>query len=308
LRGGDRITSRHDRYIGLRTLADWWLGEEGDIALEADAFFLERDSTHFTAYTGNVPVLAIPFYGVRAGQQLSYVVSGFNPDFGNLIGGTTIYSRMELFGQEANVLWNLFRSPCQEWNLIAGARFLQLRERLDLTSTSRVLPEQSTLIGLEDHFQTFDKFYGGQVGVKGMRWWGRWFVEGKAAVSLGADDQEIRSKGTRIFQTPQERQQLDYGLFVLPSNRGSFEHMSLDVVTDVRINVGFDVTRHLRLLAGYSFLTWAGPVRPGSQVQPINQSQVRQPGGLVGIATPLPNFHEDFFWAHGASAGLEFRW
>ncbi len=307
LRGGDRLESRHDRYVGLRTSADWWFDDERTFAVQTDVFFLERDSTHFTVHPGDVSTLAIPFFGVRAQQNLSYVVSGFNPQFGDLTGGTTIYSRMELFGQEANVLWNLARAPNFEWNVLAGGRFLQLRERLDLTSSSRVLPEQSTLIGLEDHFQTFDKFYGAQLGTVGTWKRGRWSVEGKAAVALGADEQTIRNKGTRIFQTPQQRQVQDFGLFVQPSNSGEFDRTSFDVVTELRLNVGFDVTRHIRLQGGYTLLTWDGPVRAGDQVVGINQSQTR-PQGLQGPLAPLPQFREDFFWAHGTNVGLELRW
>jgi len=306
LRGGDRITSRHDRYIGIRTGADCWLDAERTWGLEADAFFMERDSTHFTVRAGDVPVLAIPFVGAQ-GRNNSYVVSGFNSRFGDLSGGTTVYSRMEFFGQEANVRYNLARCAGSAWDLFAGVRFLQLRERLDLTSSSRVLPEGSTLLGLEDHFQTFDKFYGGQLGASGTLRLGRLALEGRAALALGADDEVIRNKGQSIFHTPQQRQVQPYGLFVLPSNRGEFSRVSFDVVTEVRLNVVFELTHHVNLRAGYSLLTWDGPARPGDQVLPINRSQVR-PEGLQGPLQPLPNFKEDVFWAHGLNAGVELSW
>lgn len=289
LRGG-RLESRHDRYIGVRARADRWLDDEHSIGLQADAFFLERDSTHFTVHAGDVPVLAIPFSD--AGRPGSFVVSGFNPEFGDLLGGTRVYSRMELFGQEGNVMLNLGRSAEIEWNLLAGTRFLQLRERLDLTSSARVLPEQSTLIGLEDHIQTFNKFYGGQFGVEGTWRRGRWSIEGKAAFALGADEQLVRNKGTRIVHTPQQRLEEPVGLFVQAGNRGAFERVSFDVVTELRVNVGFELTRALRLKGGYSFLTWDGPVRPGEQVVEVGRTR----------------FQEELFWAHGANAGLEVCW
>jgi hypothetical protein len=307
IRGDDRMESRHDRYVGIRSIADYWFGDERTWALQADIFFLERDSTHFTAQSSLAPTLAIPFFGVRAQQELAYVVNGFNPQSCNVGGGTTIYSRMELFGQEANMLLNLCRSPCFEWNLLAGGRFLQLRERLDLTSSSRVQPDQAPLLGLEDHFQTFDKFYGGQVGTIGTWKRGRWSVEGKAAVALGADEEIIRNKGTRIFQISQERQVQNYGLFVQPSNSGEFDRTSFNVVTELRLNVGFELTQHISIRGGYTLLTWNGPVRPGDQVVGVNQSQTR-PQGLQGPLAPLPQFREDFFFAHGANVGLEFRW
>jgi hypothetical protein len=306
LRGGDRITSRHERYVGIRPGADWWLDTMHTWALEADAFFLERDSTNRTVRSGEVPVLALPFVDEH-GRNHSFVVNGFNPEFGDLSGGTNVYSRMELFGQEANVRYQLACSSESEGDLFAGARFLQLRERLDLTSSAKFLPEGSTLIGLEDHFQTFDKFYGGQLGASGKLRLGRLALEGRAALALGADEQTIRNKGQSIFHTPQQRSVQPYGLFVLPSNRGAFSRVSFDVVTEVRLNLVFELASHVRLRGGYSFLTWDGPVRPGDQILPINRSQVR-PGGLAGPLQPLPNFKEDFFWAHGFAAGVELSW
>ena len=308
LRGGDRITSRHDRYIGVRGGFDYWFGSRPDRVwgFELDAFFMERDSTHFTVRQGQVPVLALPYID-EFGQNQSFVVSGSNPEVGSLLGSTRVYSRMEFFGQEGNVLFNLARSPVRQWNLFAGFRALQLRERLDLTSSASILPAMDTVIGLEDHFQTFNKFYGGQVGASGTIRAGRWSFEGRAAVALGANDVTLRNKGEFIYNTPQARVTSPYGLFVLPSNRGDFEHVSFDVVTEVRLKIACAVTRWLNLQVGYNFLTWAGPVRPGDQVVPINRTQV-QAGGLQGTLQPLPQFTEDFFWAHGLNAGLEVRW
>ena len=305
LRGGTRIESRHDRYIGVRARGDWWLGEERDVALQFDAFFLERDSTHFTVRPGQVPVLAIPYFDAETGQSRSFVIAGFNPERGEVSGGSRLYTRMELFGQEGNALFNLGRDESRELNLIVGTRFLQLRERLDLTSASASVPDGgATVFGIEDHIQTFDKFYGAQAGLLGTWRRGRWFLEGKAAVALGANEQLIRSKGVRIRHSPLERIEEPYGLFVLPSNRGAFDRWSFDAVTDLRINLGFNLRDWATLLVGYSLLTWSGPVRPGDQVQPVNLGQLTG----AGAALPQPNFHEDFFYAQGLSVGMSFQW
>jgi hypothetical protein len=306
LRGGDRITSRHDRYVGVRFGAAYWLDPCRTWGIEGDAFFLERDSTHLTVPPGVVPVLALPFTGPQ-GTPSSFVISGFNPALGNLSGGTTVYSRMELFGQQANGVCNLVRSSWGEWDLLGGVRFLQLRERLDLTSTARVLPAATTLLGLEDHFQTFDKFYGGQLGTKGKLIFGRLSLEARATVALGADDEDVRNKGQSILQTPQRKLVLPHGLFVLPSNTGSFSRVAFGVVTEARLTVAYELARHVRLRAGYSVLTWDGPVRPGDQVGPLNLSQV-VPGGLRGPLLPLPRFKQDLFWAQGLNTGIEFCW
>ena len=167
-----------------------------------------------------MPVLALPFVGPQ-GNNNSYVVSGLNPVFGNLSGGTTVYSRMELFGQQANGVLNLGRSTWAEWDLLAGTRFLQLHKRLDLTSTSRVLPASTTLLGLEDHFQTFDKFYGGQLGTKAQRLLRPLLAGGTGNGGPGGRRRGNTQQGTDDFPDAAVHLVQPHGLFVLPSNSGS---------------------------------------------------------------------------------------
>jgi len=306
LRGDDRLPSRHDRYVGVRLQADYWLDPEETIGLEARGFFLERDSSKYTVRYDAVPLLALPYVD-QNGAQRAMVVAGQTGDGQDLTGGSTVYSRIELFGEEGNMMVNLARDEQGQVNLVLGSRFLQMRERLDQTSTYRILPAKTTLVGIDDHFQTFDKFFGIQTGVDGVWRLGRWSLEGRAEVALGATDQEIRNKGDRIYQTPFERLTSPYGLRVLPSNTGDFQRGAFDWATEVGGQVGYDLTQRVRLHLGYSFLTWANPVRPGDQVGPLNLSQV-DPAGTRGPLQPLVRFKEDFFWAHGANAGIELRW
>ena len=246
-------------------------------------------------------------FHLTAGAAKSYIVAGASPN-GDLVGGINVYSRIELFGQDADAMWLFVRE--ENWNLAAlvGGRFLQMRERLDLTATSRVLPDQSVLIGLTDHFHTFDKFFGIQTGLAAeARLFDRLSVSARGTVALGVDDQIIRIQGDRVFHTPLARTTQDFGLFALPSNRGSHERGAFDTVWDTSFSLSYEMTRHLTLRGGYSLLVWNNPVRPGDQITPVNLSQVA-PGGLVGPAEPHVPWKSDLFWAHGANIGLELRW
>jgi hypothetical protein len=303
----DRLTSRHIRYIGVRGEIDWWADCEHNFGFQATAFFLERDSTYLTIPWNTFPTLAIPYVDARDGSVQARIVAGRDPKLGDLSGSTVLYSRMEFFGQEANALFRCLCGDDFDLHWLAGGRFLQLRERLDLISSSKILPAESTVIGLEDHFSTFNKFYGGQLGLTGEYRCGRFFVDGKAAVAIGVNDQMVRLKGESIFHVPGDRQTQQYGLFILPSNRGEYERWILDVVTELRINVGVELTSWLRIHAGYSLITWQNPVRPGDQIEPVNLTQVR-PGGLTGPAQPTLPWREDLFWAHGVNVGIECRW
>jgi hypothetical protein len=307
LYGDDGLESRHDRYVGVRFDVDYWLNDARTLGLNVSGFFLERDSSNYTVNWGTVPLLALPYVDAATGSQKAYIIAGPSPGVGDLTGGFNAYSRIELFGQDASFLYGLARGETWKIDALAGLRFLQMRERLDLTSVSKVLPDESILLSATDHFDTFDKFFGVQTGLTGEAHYGRWFVEGKVALAIGGDDQEIRTYGNRIYQTPTEEITTDYGVLVLPSNRGTFERGAFDFVTEVGFNVGCDLTQHIRVRVGYSLLTWLNPVRPGDQIAPINLAQVA-PGAPPFTGTPSVPFREDFFWAQGVNAGLELRW
>ena len=54
-----------------------------------------------------------------------------------------------------------------------------------------------------DQFGTRNQFYGGQLGTIGTWKRGRWSIEGKAVVALGADDETIRRVGDFQEENPQ---------------------------------------------------------------------------------------------------------
>jgi hypothetical protein len=304
LRGGN-LPSRHGRYVGGRWEADGWFGRESTFGLEGSVFILERDSSNLT-FPHTTSLLARPYIDANTGQQASLIIAGPNPDLGNLRGSINIYSRIELFGEDTNLMWRFSVGPNYQVNFLLGGHFLQMRERLDVTASAWILPDQSTLIGQADHFQTFDRFYGGQTGCMGEWHWGRWSVQGKATIAFGADDQIIAAKGDRVWNTPLARITQQYGLYVLPSNFGAFERMAVDMVSETNLNVGFDLTKHIRLHGGYSLITWNNPVRPGDQIDAINLNQVATPP--TGPARPAIPFRTSFFWAQGANVGLDLHW
>jgi len=307
LYGDDRLTSRHDRYVGVRGRADVWLNDEETIGLHGTAFFLERDSTNKTFEYNTISPLARPYTDANDGSQKSLIVAGNVPGVGTLVGGFNAYSRIELFGEDLNGLLVLSRNEDWQLSALLGGRFLQMRERLDLTGTSKVLPVESTLYGVTDQFNTFDKFYGAQVGLLGeVELFDRLSLLGKATFALGADDQQIVTSGNRVIAVPGSRETLNYGLLVQPSNSGSFERAAFDMVSEVSLTLSYQFLSWAAIRAGYSFMTWNNPVRPGDQIVPVNPTQVGS--GLTGSAHPTVPFREDFFWAQGGHVGLELKW
>jgi hypothetical protein len=307
LRGNGRLESRHDRYVGERLGSEWWWSRGSPFGLEANVSILERDSSNLTFPWQSGTALALPYVDAASGQWKSYVIAGNSPVNGPLSGSINVYSRIEFFDEDVDAMWRLIQTDNYRLVLLAGAHFLQMRERLRTTGASLELPAQSTLLGVFDQFDTFDKFYGGQIGLKGIWRRGRLYIEGRGVIALGADDQVVNSKGNRVIDSPAGRTTEDYGLYVLPSNTGVFERAALDFVTEWGLNVGWAFSSRLGCHIGYTLVTWNNPVRPGDQIEPLNLSQV-SPGGLVGPLKPAIPFRTDFFWAQGLNFGVELRW
>jgi hypothetical protein len=307
--GDDRLESRHgDRYIGVRFGLDWWFDDAHTFALHGSTFFLERDSSNFTIPWQSSTTIARPYLDAATGTYQSAVVAGNSAGVGELAGSINVYSRIELFGQDLDGLAILSRGDGWSVGALLGGKFLQMRERLDITATSRLLPDETTLFGTTDHFHTFDHFYGAQTGlIAEFRPTDRLTVRLQGTFALGGDDQEIRTYGDQTFQTPLVRTTKNYGLYVLPSNTGNFERFDFDTVSEASLSIAWDVTRHIRLRLGYSLLLWTNPVRPGDQITPINLSQVA-PGSLVGPLQPTIPWKTDLLWVQGGNAGLEFHW
>lgn len=305
LRGDGPLDSRHGRYIGGRFGGDRWFSRDSRFGINGSIALLERDSSNLTFPPHTITPLARPYLDANDGQWHSFIVAGSSPQFGELSGSINVYSRIEFFGEDVNGLMRIGRGESYRVNLLAGAHFLQMRERLDITGTSRILPDESSLIGVTDHFGTFNKFYGGQMGLSGWLRRGRWSLESKGVIALGADLQEIRTKGDRVFHTPEKRTTETFGLLVLPGNTGDFQRAKFDFVTEWGLSVGWSLNSRFQLCVGYSLLTWNNPVRPGDQIQPIDLTQIGNEGQPPKPGVP---FRTDIFWGQGLNFGLQTRW
>ena len=311
LYGDGPIELRHDRLIGLRGTFGYRLASDPCYQWEGRAFFLERDSSNYTIKPQSRLLLARPYVRSTDGSPGAEVIAGPLPDGRVLEGGFNAYTRIEVFGQEANLLKELHASEQWQWQGLLGLRFMQMRDRMDLTGTGWLLPLRDTLYSSADHFQTFNKFYGGQIGLRAQWQLGQLDVRGALSAALGGTDQEIRTKGTRISQTPTIKDERPFGLYVLPSNSGQFDRWVLDMVTECNLEVGYQFGSHLRLSMGYTFLHWLNPVRSYRQVDAINTNQILtgQPGNNApGANHPRIPFRDDFVWLQGFNAGVSLTW
>jgi hypothetical protein len=293
LYGDDRLETRHgDRFNGVRLTLGWWCDDAETFGLEASGFILERDSTYFKATSDGSVLLTRPYINPD-GTPGSAIIAGLTPA-GVRNGGFVGYSRLEFFGEEANAVAALVRDDNLRVDFLGGARFLQMRDRTDLTATGWLLPAQTTLYGLTDFYRVHNAYYGAQVGLRGEWTYGRWSLNMRGDVGLGANVEQVIAYGQQIVQTPTSRIVTPFGLTVKASNTGTFDRTAVNLVTGVSCTMKYRLTQHIQASAGYSFLLWDGPLRSGDQVE-------------LGPTPTIP-FRRDVFWAQGLHAGLEFAW
>lgn len=302
LYGDQRLETRHaDHFIGGRIKVGWWFDDAQSLGVEGTAFFLERDSTHYKAVSDGNTLLARPYFNPD-GSPASEIIAGPAPT-GLRNGQFVGYSRIELFGEEVNLIAPILVGANYRVDGLAGARFLQMRDRTDLTATGRSLPDQATLFGLTDHYRIHNAYYGGQAGLRGEISRGRWTLNLRGETGLGGNEQQIRNFGDRVLHTPGNRVVTQGGLTVQASNTGQFERTTLNMVSEVAINIGYRLTAHCQLFGGYTFLLWDSPIRSGDQIDLVVNTV---PG--TAPARPGVPFKEDLFWAQGLNVGLGFSW
>lgn len=297
--GPGRLETRHDdRFCGARVTLGCWLDIEQLWAIEGEAFFLERDSTAFEAVSDGSTTLAVPRFNPATGKVESHIVAGDLPG-GRREGGMVGYTRVELFGQQVNLVRALQPEWLSQLDLLIGARFLQMRDRADPTTAS--YPDSSSIIGTEDHFRAHNFFYGGQIGARGRFDWGRWGVDARGLAAFGAERQLVRAWGYTINHDPTSRQVREHGLFIYPSNAGRFQRTTFDMVYEVGANLRYQLTDRIQFFGGYTLILWCFPVRAGDQIETsVDPAQT--------MPRPTIPWRDDLMWAQGLNLGMRVGW
>jgi hypothetical protein len=333
---------------GGRISGGFWLNNCHSIGLEGSYFFLGSRSARFDDVSNGAlgsALIARPFFDVISGIPNAQLVA-----FPGIAGGEIhLSSPSRLQGAELNLLCNPCGTPCCDacadqggcsgdsakhnthgntccgcnyWvSLLSGVRYLQLDEGLDITESSRVnpaLPAGSPLFGgstisIADQFDTHNYFYGAQIGAQVEFCCGRVFVDLLGKVALGVTHEVVDIHGATAITSPDGTTVVTpAGFLASASNGGHFSRDRFAVLPELGINVGYQITTHLRAFVGYTFLYWSSVVRPGDQVD-VGLSGTQLPTDTrfnpqAGPARPAVPLRESDFWAQGINFGLEFRY
>jgi hypothetical protein len=302
-------------FPGGRLELGFWLDAGSRFGVDFGGFALGQQRTTFSAFSdaaGN-PVLSVPIFNAQTQKEDQLPVAA--P--GAFAGGVVVSSTSQLWGADVNGDVNVYRGPGFQADLLAGFRYLNLRERLGLQTPDVRLPSSSgqgggTEFNTVDDFRTENQFFGGQLGGRIGYCWQRWTVDLTGTVALGSTYQTIDIDGFGVATGSNGVPQfVPGGIFAQPSNMYRYWAWDFTVTTQAELKVGFQVCRNVQLTAGYDFLYWSSVVRPGEQInREVNVSQSPLLGGGTpsGPAQPVAPLSRTEFFAHGLSLGLDLRW
>jgi hypothetical protein len=321
--GGNGIP--YNMQSGFRVSGGMWAADQR-IGLELGGFWLGRTSTNYGIggnSSGN-PYIAIPFLNALNGREDVLIVSQNFPNAldAKITGSVNVNSSSQLWGYEANALWNIRTGPRVGISLIAGFRSARLTEQVQIDESIRNLPGGGSLtfgganagqfdsVSTYDSFSARNTFYGGQLGIRTHWEESRWSIDLTAKVALGVSNEVLNIAGASALQDIVGTSILTIpgGVFALPSNMGNHEQNKFAVLPEGMANV---VTNHTFIRAGYTVFYWSNVMRPGNQIdRTLNPGQIPTDSlfGTAGTSHPTFLGQTGSFVAQGFNVGIEFRY
>ncbi|MDY3553091.1 BBP7 family outer membrane beta-barrel protein [Gemmata sp. JC717] len=311
---------------GFRFRAGAWLDDAQSCGIDAGFFFLGNRSGSTTISPDRFPLITRPIYAPN-------LVPGTNQPLGEngeavavpdiLRGALTVEADSRLWGADVNARWCWIKGCAARSEVFAGYRHLNLRESLTIREnitvigsggTRLLIPDPiGTQIVVQDRFATRNQFHGGQVGMAYERRWGRWDLDARASVALGATHQELEISGSQVRRQPGGVPVVfnNGGLLAAGPNLGRFERDKFSVAPEFTLNIGYWVTPNFRVFGGYNFLYWSNVIRPGDQIDHVVDLTFVPnglPAGFSGQYRPRPLFKQSDLAINGLQFGVELRW
>jgi hypothetical protein len=315
--GNDRES---DRQEGFRFRAGTWV-EGGGSGFDVGFFMITRIKDRFAFGSNGDPGVFRPFFNTATGGEDATLVAFVDPVVGQVLTGrVSVTGTTDFWGAEANYRTGLSSGLGGRFDALVGYRYVRFRETLGIQSDlTTAIPAGAapagTAITVFDHFEGLNQFHGGQVGLVGEWQTGSMTFGLRATIAAGVNLQKVDINGGSSSLAPGATSPITTagGLFALPSNIGSRDRTVFAVVPEIGATVGYQVTSSLRVFGGYNVLSFTNVARAGEQInRNVNGTFIPDPttgtAAGVGTASPLFKHRDSDFYAHGWTAGVEWRW
>lgn len=306
-----------ERLHGGRATFGFWTDPDASLGFEFTGFlFGERTDTRSVASDARgAPFLARPVH-LPSGPAI-YVVS--DPGFAS--GSLRADLATRLGSAELNAIAFVTGNDRLSWELLAGARVLELNESLDLRYRLRnYVPVDSfgtviasdSVIDATDAYRTRNRFYGGQIGTR-VEWNVERFslgVSGK--LGLGMAEQRLTVDGaTTLVQPGVLPARYRGGMLATAANIGQASETRFAMIPELGVTLGWRIAPRVKATVGYNLLVWTDVLRPGHAIDrcvnpvavPLDPTYTPN----APVTRSSPQFLRSDFWSEGLSLGLEFR-
>lgn len=320
-----RDTMLNDRRSGGRIRFGWNLSRFKGLGIQGEYFGLGNAADNFLVQgtPGAAPFFAIPYIGFvapgpRGGENAFIAHNRIAFEARSQLDGGGVSFRRSLYcGNSCEPSWfNCAPVPTQHrFDAMLGYRYIQLQESLQGNYAGDI-PNTTTSFTVQDRFRTFNQFNGVDFGFNWQAKRGYWSLDALMRMALGNVRETVRIDGTSTISNNRVvlGGPINSGFLASSSNIGSYQQDSFAVVPELGANIGYQLTKRVRLNAGYTFIYWSKVVRPGDQIdRDINADNVPVlNNGRPNLGTnpnrPQFNFVETDYWVQGLNLGAEYRW
>jgi hypothetical protein len=262
LLGGQRVD--FGGIDAMRVTSGYWLDSQQNIGIEASGFLTEQQAELFSVIHNGAatnPVLL----GRTDGTLAIVSAVGFP---GLLRGGVVASEHTRLWGAEVNGVLNWSDSCRGRIDLLAGFRYLDLDESLDVQDFTQSLLFPTTQFIRTDSFDGRTQFWGPQFGSRATLAWGNASLALIGKIGVGVSHLSVDREGETVLPgnppgvTPG-------GVLVNAANAGHDTTNRFAAVSETTIQIGYQWTKCIQTTVGYNFLYLTSAARVGDQVQPV---------------------------------------
>jgi hypothetical protein len=303
---GDNKVGNDVRSGGRFTLG-YWLDADRQHGIQGSYFFLGDDSDSFYVASDGQRTLGRPFINAISGAN---DVLLFSDPVTQTRGNLSITAQSDgLQGAEINYRTNVWANPCDRVDFLIGYRYLNLRESLTFRETI-ITTTPDKVCDITESFSTENNFHGLNLGLQGdFRVGNALLLEVVGKLAIGENSSTTNINAYQAVTSPLGNATYNAGLLAQSTNVGRYSDDQWVVVPELGVNLSYQVTCNVRVLAGYTILWWGDIARAGNQIdQRINPNIIPPNNGNASPYLPAGGVNTSSFWAQGVNLGLELRY
>ena len=298
---------------GFRVDAGSWLTENIGVGGRFSMIFDGSTDVNFAANTAqdqSAVGTGIPFIDPNVGTSL-FLVNAIEAAGPISAGSIDIEEEIEFWMAEAYGRIRFAAARRHSLDLVGGYTRMELENTLGLDVNRIALDSSIQALGtrtiLSDRFETENTFNGGQVGFEAVMTRGRWMARSLTKVHLGNMNQRVSRRGSGTVTTPGFAAADTGGGFFGRSEGESIERDLFAFIPEANFKLGYALTPHAYLTAGYTFLYLDNVALASTAINPIVSPPLAgfENGPPLGFGSDnVLAIADDSLFIHGVDVGL----